>query len=137
MRVIVNEWLTEPIPLSRGICQGRSLSPMVYILCVEALACKIRLCSEIEGFLLPGAKGSQYKVGIYADDTTSLVKCVHSLAALFRVINVYRRGSLVRDDFCENFKNDLLWLIVLRVVKVRDAMKNWGYLNSDHCASCS
>ena len=79
MRVIVNEWLTEPIPLSRGVRQGDSLSPMLYILRVETLACKIRSCSEIEGFLLPVAKGSQYKVGIYADDTTSLVKSVHSL----------------------------------------------------------
>jgi len=67
MRVIVNEWLTEPILLSRGVRQGESLSPMLYILCVETLACKIRLCSEIEGFLLLGAKGFQYKVGIYAD----------------------------------------------------------------------
>ena len=92
MRVIVNEWLTEPIPLSRGVRQGDSLSPMLYILCVETLACQIRSCSQIEGFLLPGANGSQYKVGIYADDTTSLVKSVYSLAALFRVINVYERG---------------------------------------------
>ena len=38
MRVIVNEWLTEPIPLSRGVRQGDSLSPMLYILCVETLA---------------------------------------------------------------------------------------------------
>ena len=63
MRVIVNEWLTEPIPLARGVRQGDSLSPMLYVLCVESLACKIRSCSEIEGFLLPGAKGVQYKVG--------------------------------------------------------------------------
>ena len=44
--------------------------------------------------------------------------------------------SLVRDGFCEKFKNDLLWLIILCAVKVCDSMKNWGYINSDHCASC-
>ena len=82
MRVIVNERLTETIPLSRGVRQGYSLSPMFHILCVECFACKIRLCPEIEGFLLPGAKGLQYKVGVYADDTTSLVKSAYSLAAL-------------------------------------------------------
>ena len=107
MRVIVNEWLTEPIPLSRGVRQGDSLSPMLYILCVETLACQIRSCSEIEGFLLPGAKGSQYKVGIYADDTTSLVKSVHSLAALFRVINVYERGSGAKLNVS---KTEAMWL---------------------------
>ena len=47
-----------------------------------------------------------------------------------------RHWSLVRDGFCQNFKNDLLWLIILRAVKVRDSMKNWGYINSDRCASC-
>jgi len=62
MRVIVNEWLTELIPLSRGVRHGDSLYPMLYILCVETLACKIHSPSEIKGFLFPGAKGSQYKV---------------------------------------------------------------------------
>ena len=55
MRVIVNEW----IPLSHGVRQGHSLSPMLYTLCAETLACKIHSCSEIKGFLLPGAIGSQ------------------------------------------------------------------------------
>ena len=107
MRVIVNEWLTEPIPLSRGVRQGDSLSPMLYILCVETLACQIRSCSQIEGFLLPGANGSQYKVSIYADDTTSLVKSVYSLTALFRVINVYERGSGAKLNVS---KTEAMWL---------------------------
>ena len=93
MRVIVNEWLTDSIPLSRGVRQGDSLSPMLYILCVECLVCKISSCPDIEGFLLPGAGGLQYKVGVYADDTTSLVKSVRSLEYLFRIIEIYDRGS--------------------------------------------
>ena len=32
----------------------------------------------------------------------------------------------VRDGFSENYKNDILWLIVLRAVKVRDSMKKLG-----------
>ena len=40
--------------------------------------------------------------------------------------NLDRHWSLVRDGFFENFKNDPLWLIVLRAVKVRDSMNNWG-----------
>ena len=52
--------------------------------------------------------------------------------ATFRV-----HWSLIRDGFTENFKNDLLWLIILRVVKVRGSMKNWGYIDSDRCACCS
>ena len=44
--------------------------------------------------------------------------------------------SLVQDKFTENFKNDLLWLIVLRGVKVRDSLTRWGYIDSPRCASC-
>ena len=43
---------------------------------------------------------------------------------------------LVRDSFTENFKNDLLWLIALRAVKVRDSLQNWGVTVSGYCASC-
>ena len=107
MRVIVNEWLTEPIPLARGVRQGDSLSPMLYILCVECLACKIRSCRGIEGFLLPGAKGLQYKVGVYADDTTSLVKSVHSLGVLLNVIRIYERGSGAKLNVS---KTEAMWL---------------------------
>ena len=56
MRIIVNEWLSDTIPLSRGVRQGDSLSPLLYILCVETLACKIRNNPDIEGFLLPAHK---------------------------------------------------------------------------------
>ena len=45
--------------------------------------------------------------------------------------------SLVREIFfTENFKNDLLWLIALRAVKVRDSLQNWGVSGSGTCASC-
>ena len=107
MRVIVNERLTEPIPLSRGVRQMDSLSPMLYILCVECLASKIRSCPEIKGFHLPGAKGLQYKVGVYADDTTSLVKSVYSLAALLDVVRIYERGSGAKLNVS---KAEAMWL---------------------------
>ena len=107
MRVIVNEWLTENIPLSRGGRQGDSLSPMLYILCVECLACKIRSCPNIEGFLLPGAGGLQYKVRVYADDTTSLVKSVRSLEYLFCAIRIYERGSGAKLNVS---KTEAMWL---------------------------
>ena len=45
--------------------------------------------------------------------------------------------SCVRDSFCENYKNDVLWLIILCGVKVRDSLKRWGYIDNDLYASCS
>ena len=96
MRIIVNEWLSDTIPLSRGVRQGDSLSPLLYILCVETLACKIRNNPDIKGFLLRGARGLCYKVGVYADDTTCIVKSYRSLQCLFRMIIVYEGGSGAR-----------------------------------------
>ena len=45
--------------------------------------------------------------------------------------------SLVRDGFSENYKDDLLWLITLRAIKVRDSLHSWGYIASDRCAKCN
>ena len=42
----------------------------------------------------------------------------------------------VRDSFTEHFQNDLLWLITLRAVKVRESLRNWGYIDNPLCASC-
>ena len=43
----------------------------------------------------------------------------------------------VRDNFTQNYKNDIAWLITLRAVKVRHSLRNWGYISSSQCASCS
>ena len=93
MRILVNDFLTEPVYLLRGVRQGDALSPMLYLLCVEVLAVVIRASSQIEGFLLPGASGLQFKVSQYADDTTVFVKDERSLSNLFRVIALYEQGS--------------------------------------------
>lgn len=65
------------------------LSPLLYVLCVEVLACQIRNSPNVKGFLLPSAKGKQFKVRQYADNTTSLVKDFRSLKNLFDIISVY------------------------------------------------
>ena len=84
---------------------------MLYIFCVETLACKIHSCPEIEGFLLPGAKGVQYKVGVCADDTTAFIKSVRSLETLFKVIQIYERGSEAKLNVS---KTEAMWLGVWR-----------------------
>ena len=96
MQIIMNSWLTRKLKLQRGVWQGDSLSPMLYILCVEVLAAKIQNTSAVKGFLLPGARGRCFKVGQYADDTTGFLKSLHSLRVLLDVISVYERGSGVK-----------------------------------------
>lgn len=107
MRIILNGWLTRPIALHRGVRQGDSLSPLLYVLCVEVLACQIRNSKRIRGFLLPGANGKQFKVRQYADDTTSFVKDFNSLVSLFDVISIYEKGSGARLN---RSKTEAMWL---------------------------
>jgi len=50
MQVLVNDFLSDPIYLERGVRQGDALSPMLYVLCVEVLACKIRATQVSKAF---------------------------------------------------------------------------------------
>ena len=58
-------------------------------------------------------------------------------AVLIRPINrwasVWRKSRL---KLHENKKNDLLWLIIHRAVRVRYSLKTWGYIDNDKCAIC-
>ena len=47
MQVLVNDFLLDPISLQRGVQQGDALSPLLYVVCVEILACKIRATCDI------------------------------------------------------------------------------------------
>ena len=93
IRVLVNDFLTNPVYLRRGVKQGDALSPMLYILCIEVLPCVIRASPQIERFLLPGAACVQFKVSQYAEDTTAFIKDEKSLFNLFVVISMHERGS--------------------------------------------
>ena len=107
MQIIVNDFLTSPVKLSRGVRQGDALSPMLYVLCVEIFACTIRDSSQIVGFLLHGAAGAQFKVSQYADDTTVFVKDESSLVYLFKAISLYEKGSRARLNIS---KTKAMWL---------------------------
>ena len=107
MQILLNGHLTDKIFLRRGVRQGDPLSPLLYVICVEALACLIRDRADIEGFLLPGAKGRRAKTRLYADDTTVILKDYFSLVNLFKVISVYEAGSGARLN---KSKTEAMWL---------------------------
>ena len=79
MQVLVNDFLSNPILLERGVQQGDALSPMLYVLCVEVLACKIRASPDVKGFLLPGAGGLEFRVCQYADEKKTKGPCTRFL----------------------------------------------------------
>ena len=56
--------------INRGCRQGDPISPYLFILCAETLACKIREDSEIKGINI---LGKEYRVSQFADDTSFLL----------------------------------------------------------------
>ena len=47
---------------------------------------------------------------------------------------VWRKSRL---KIIENKKNDLMWLLIHKAIRVRYALKTWGYIDSDKCAVCN
>ena len=69
----MNGYLTDHFFTTRGVRQGCSLSPLLYVLCIEEFACKIRAYPHIKGLRLPTTSHEahiiKYKFyGIYGTD---------------------------------------------------------------------
>ena len=93
--VSVNGFLTEFFPVTRGVRQGCPLSPLLYVLVMESMACAVRADPDIDGFPLPG--GNQVvKLSQYADDTSCLVASDASPRALFDLFAKYELASGAR-----------------------------------------
>ena len=105
--VNVNGFVSSCFSLSRGVRQGCPLSPLLYILVAEVLACNIRAHSSISGLRLPQAPVSLSCVSAYADDTTFVVTSARAILAVFDVYSLYERGSgaKLNMDKCKG-----LWL---------------------------
>ena len=106
MKIIVNGFLTEKIFLKRGVRQGDSLSPLLYVICAEVLAQNIRNHTGIQGFLLPGAH-SYFKIRQYADDSTCFLKDTCSLQNLFYLLRKFERGTGAKLNLS---KTEAMWL---------------------------
>ena len=71
--VDVNGHLSSFFLLSRGIRQGCPLSPLLYVLVAEVLACNIRANPQIHGILLPGSVSPLPVISQYIDDISLVV----------------------------------------------------------------
>ena len=67
--VLVNGHISRPFPVLRGTRQGDPLSPGLYALLDEPLACAARASPLYRGILLPETfYGRRAKISQYADD---------------------------------------------------------------------
>ena len=105
--VNVNGHISSFFFLSRGVRQGCPLSPLLYILVAEVLACTIRANPHISGLSLPGFLSPLPCISQYADDTSLIVGTERAIEEVFNVYSLYERGSgaKLNPSKCEG-----LWL---------------------------
>ena len=80
--VIVNGKPSKGFEIRRGCRQGDPISPYLFILCAEVLACKIREDKDIKGIQIAN---TDVKISQFADDTSFLLEGDrHSFEKLFQ-----------------------------------------------------
>ena len=70
--IIVNNCISQPVKISRSVKQGCSLSPLLYVLCLEPFVRKVCKDKYIEGLMLPGSP-EQCNISVFADDSTGIL----------------------------------------------------------------
>ena len=91
--VKVNGFVTPFFFLSRGVRQGCPLSPLLYVLYAEVLACNIRSSPVITGLSLPGSPIPLPVPSQYADDTSVIATSDAAIVATFATYQTFERGS--------------------------------------------
>ena len=82
------------------------LSPLLYVLCIEVLACSITSSPGIEGVTLPGG-GRVFKCSGYADDMSIAATMDASITATFDIYAEYKLASWAKLN---QGKSSSLWL---------------------------
>ena len=102
--VKVNGFHTNPITLRRGLRQGCSLSPSLYVLVIEIFALALRANQNIVGFKVGGERIVSLH---YADDATIVITQNRCFKEVIKEIQNYEAASGARVNY---EKTEGLWL---------------------------
>ena len=91
-RVLVNGFLSEFFPVTRCVRQGCGLSPLLYVLCIEPFAHRIRSDPHIKGLKLPGS-ALECRITQYADDSNVFCTSISSMKKVFLLSELYCLAS--------------------------------------------
>jgi exonuclease III len=101
-QVRVNDFISTPFKLGRGVRQGDPLSPLLYVITIEAVANAIRENPDFVGVLLPGLPETHAKVSLYADDTTIYASSIQDLNVLKSILDLYGKASGAKVNFTKS-----------------------------------
>ena len=104
--ILVNGHISDSFNVERSVRQGCSLSPLLYILCMEPFANKIRKDKMIEGLKLPGSN-NECKISQYADDTNIIITSKDSVRKVLIICELY---GLVSGAKLNKDKSKGIWL---------------------------
>jgi exonuclease III len=100
-QVLVNGFLTDTFKVKRSVRQGCPISPLLYILVIEAFAEKVRNDPDITGIPLPGTNKS-VTISQYADDTNLFLRELFSVKKVIKLMDLFgsASGSKLNHDKC-------------------------------------
>ena len=90
--VIVNRHISNSFPYQRGVRRGCCLSPLLFVLCIEPLAIKIRSDNSIRGISLP-ITGELLKISQYADDMSAYLTDDDSIQIFLILFDLFGLAS--------------------------------------------
>lgn len=102
--VLNNGFHTKFFKISRGIRQGCPISALLFILCAEIMAIKIREEKHIQGIKL---KDKELRITQYADDTCLYINGINSLENVIKIFEDFYRYAGLKLNID---KTKILWL---------------------------
>lgn len=88
--VSLNPGATPRVTVSRGIGEGCSISPNLFILAIQLLTFLINNSEDVEGFTI---FDKEFKISQFADDTSIFLKDRSTLATSFNTISIFSKAS--------------------------------------------
>ena len=86
-------WLSSWFPCERGVRQGCSSSPYLFIIAVELMSIKIRSSTSITDLTILQTNVKIQRLFQYADDTSLFLKSEYELEAALNIIDSFGNNS--------------------------------------------